>query len=241
MDLIKKRLFFLTFVGLFLTGGHTLSAQNLQLFGDFGRWLYPKECPERPIFSTTAELFHPDPWGNTFFFVDMEYTKKGVVSAYWQLVRELQFWKAPISIQLQYDGGLTNQFSYYNSYNIGPRATYSNEDNTKSFAGGILYKYIQGNTINPHSFLATIAWYLSFSEGKGTFKGYADFWQDPVQGRSDYVFFSKPQLWLNLNKFKGVHEKFNLSIGTEVRICYNLFAPDVFLIIPTAALKWTFW
>lgn len=241
MNCLRKSIFLLLLSAVIAMGTIPIFSQNIQLFGDFGRWIYPKDCPNRPFISTTAELFHKDPWGNTFFFVDMEYSSKGVTSAYWQFVRELQFWAPPISIQLQYDGGLTNQFSYYSSYNIGPRATYINPETNNSFAGGILYKYIHGNPINPHSFLATIAWYIAFAEGKGTFKGYVDFWREPALNQSDYVFFSKPQIWLNLNKLKGVHPDFNLSIGSEIRICYNLFVPDQFLIIPTIAIKWTFW
>jgi len=241
MFLIKKKLFLLVTTGLFLIGSFSLSAQNFQLFYDMGRWVYPKDCPERPYITTTVELYYPDPWGNTFFFVDMDYTKKGVASAYWQLVRELQFWKPPVSIQLQYDGGLTNQFSFYNSFAIGPRYTYNNEDFTRSISGGILYKYIQGNMVNPHNFQLSMAWYLSFAKGLGTFKGYADFWQDPAVGKSDYAFLTKPQLWFNFNKLKGVHPDANLSLGTEIRISYNFVVPDKFMVIPTLALKWTFW
>ena len=41
------------------------------------------------------EKFHPDTWGSTYFFVDMDYTSEGVASAYWEIAREIKFWKGP--------------------------------------------------------------------------------------------------------------------------------------------------
>lgn len=241
MHILKKRFFFLIFIGFLQFGNNTVSSQNLQFFLDMGRWVYAKECPNRPYITSTVEMFHPDKYGNFFYFVDMDYTKKGISGAYWQLVRELQFWNFPLSIQLQYDGGLTHQFSFHHAYAMGPRYSYHNENYSRCVSGGILYKYIQGNSINPHNFQLSMAWYIAFARGLLTCKGYADLWQDPQIGISDYAFLTKPQLYLNFNKLKKVNDDFNLSIGTEIRISYNFVLPDKFMIIPTLAIKWTFW
>jgi hypothetical protein len=241
MHLLKKGGFFLILTGLLQFGKVTVSGQNLQLFFDTGRWIYANDCPDRPYITSTVEMLHTDKYGLFFYLVDMDYTKKGIYSAYWQLIRELQFWKFPLSIQLQYDGGLTNQYSFNHAYAIGPKYNYNNDDNTRCFSGGILYKYIQGNPINPHNFQVSITWYISFAKGLLAYNGYADFWQEPQINISDYAFLTKPQLYFNFNKLKKVNDNFNLSLGTEIRISYNFFVPDKFMVIPALAIKWTFW
>lgn len=47
-----------------------LTDTNLQLFYDFGNG--------RQFVTSTFEMFHPDSWGNTFFFVDIDYNFKNV-------------------------------------------------------------------------------------------------------------------------------------------------------------------
>lgn len=42
---------------------------------------------------STVEMFKADPWGDTFFFVDMTYTKEGLNYAYWEIARNLKFWE----------------------------------------------------------------------------------------------------------------------------------------------------
>ena len=68
-------------------------AQNIQLHYDLGRAMY-NSLSDRPWVTTTVEMFKADKWGSTYFFVDMDYTDKGVASAYWEISRELKFWKA---------------------------------------------------------------------------------------------------------------------------------------------------
>ena len=103
-----------------------LRAQNIQLHYDFGRSLYDKDLKERPLLTSTVEKFHPDTWGSTYFFVDMDYTSEGVASAYWEIAREVKFWKGPFSAHLEYNGGLAKGFSYKNAYLAGATYTYNN-------------------------------------------------------------------------------------------------------------------
>ncbi|MGL5261593.1 MAG: DUF5020 family protein, partial [Bacteroides sp.] len=84
----------------------SLSAQNVQLHYDFGRGLY-NELSDRPLLTSTVEFFHPDAFGSTFFFVDMNYASKGVVSAYSEIQRQISFSSAcPINWQIEYNGGV---------------------------------------------------------------------------------------------------------------------------------------
>ena len=120
-----------------------LRAQNIQLHYDFGRSLYDKDLKERPLLTSTVEKFHPDTWGSTYFFVDMDYTSEGVASAYWEIAREVKFWKGPFSAHLEYNGGLAKGFSYKNAYLAGATYTYNNASFSKGFSLTAMYKYIQ--------------------------------------------------------------------------------------------------
>lgn len=98
-------------------------AQNVQLHYDFGGALYDKDLHGRPVLTSTVEMFKADKWGSTYFFVDMDYTSKGVAAGYWEIARELRFWQPPFSIHVEYNGGASNSFSYNNAYLGG--ATYT--------------------------------------------------------------------------------------------------------------------
>jgi hypothetical protein len=50
---------------LFFAFALTLSAQNIQQHYDFGK--------DRDYFTTTLEMFKPDEYGSTYFFVDFDY------------------------------------------------------------------------------------------------------------------------------------------------------------------------
>lgn len=212
-------------------------AQNVQLHYDFGSALYD-ELDGRPSTTTTVEMFKPDKWGSTFFFIDMDYNNKGVASAYWEIARELKFWQGPFSAHIEYNGGSSNAFSYNNAYLGGLTYSYNNADFSKGFSVMALYKYIQ-KLDKPNNFQITGTWYVNFAKGLGTFSGFADFWKEKNL-HGDYIFLSEPQIWLNLNKLKGVDEAFNLSVGSELELSNNFGARNGFYAIPTLAVKWSF-
>ncbi|MDO4703474.1 DUF5020 family protein [Tannerella sp.] len=211
-----------------------LQAQNVQVHYDFGRATNDK-LGSRPLWTTTVEMFKPDKWGSTFFFVDMDYKSDGVASAYWEISRELKFWKGPISAHLEYNGGLP---FVKNAYLAGPTYSYNNAQFTRGFTLSALYKYIQ-KANEPNNFQLTATWYLHFADGKCSFMGFADWWREP-SAVGDFVFLSEPQFWVNLNRFKGVDEKFNLSLGSEVEVSYDFAGRDGLFVIPTLAMKWSF-
>lgn len=214
-------------------------AQNVQLHYDFGHSIYSDE-KERPKLTTTVEMFKPDKWGSTFFFVDMDYTSKGVAGAYWEIARELKFWNGPISAHLEYNGGL-NYIN--NAYLLGATYTWNSADFSKVFSFTPMYKYIQKNP-SPHNFQLTGVWNVNFGKGKFTFSGFADFWREKhssIEGKAhDFVFITEPQFWVNLNKFNGVDKDFNLSVGTEWELSNNFAVYEGFKFNPTLALKWSF-
>lgn len=227
-----KRGIILLFAALLLCSG--LKAQNVQLHYDFGRALYD-ELDNRPLWTSTVEMFKPDKWGSTFFFVDMDYKKEGVASAYWEISRELRFWQGPISAHIEYNGGLNY---VKNAYLGGVTYTYNSKNFTKGYTLSAMYKYIQ-KLNEPHNFQLTATWYLHFADGVCSFTGFADWWREPSTV-GDFVFLSEPQFWINLNRFEGFDDKFNLSLGSEVEISYDFAGRDGFYAIPTLAMKWSF-
>ncbi|MDY6147988.1 MAG: DUF5020 family protein [Porphyromonas sp.] len=217
----------------------TTNAQNIQLHYDLGH--ITDSLKSRPAVTTTVEMFRPDRWGSTFFFIDMDYKDSGIKSAYWEIARDLRFWSAPIAIHLEYNGGLSNKFSYNDAYLLGTNYSYNATDFSYGFGITPMYKYLAKQN-NPHSFQVTGTWYWHFAKELLTFTGFIDFWGDRnFSGKNMLVFLSEPQLWFNLNKLDCIPNDFNLSIGTEVELSYNFPVNNQkFRAIPTLALKWNF-
>ena len=168
-----KQIISALFLCMLLSGIPGLQAQNIQLHYDFGRSLYDKDLQGRPLFTSTVEKFHPDTWGSTYFFVDMDYTSEGVASAYWEIAREIKFWKGPFSAHLEYNGGLSKGMSYKNAYLAGATYTFNNASFSKGFTLTAMYKYIQKHQ-SPNNFQLTGTWYVNFCRNLLTFSGFAD-------------------------------------------------------------------
>ena len=227
-----KKVLLTLFIATLTYGG---IAQNIQLHYDAGRFIYD-DMGGRPLFTSTVEMFKTDKWGSTFFFVDMDYKSNGVAAAYWELARELKFWKGPISAHIEYNGGLNY---IQNAYLLGATYTYNNSDFSAGYSLSAMYKHIQKHD-EPHNFQITGVWYLNFAKNNMcTFSGFADLWREKTVN-GDFIFLAEPQFWLHLNKLKGFDDKFNLSIGTEVELSNNFAARDGFYAVPTAAIRWDF-
>jgi hypothetical protein len=210
-------------------------AQNVQLHYDF----------DRGHFTSTVEMFKPDNWGNTFFFIDMDYNGPDgeVTLSYWEIARELKFWDAPISAHIEYNGGLVNTFSFGNAYLAGPSYTYLAKDFSYGLTFMAMYKYITMTPTNkPHNFQLTAVWFYNMMKGKLTFSGFADFWKEDHTVSNDgfvanfqdskYIFLSEPQLWYNATK--------NFSVGGEVELSSDFGGSAGFKVRPTLAAKWNF-
>ena len=214
------------------------SGQNIQLHYDFGR----------NSATTTVEMFRPDNWGSTFFFVDFDYNPK-VSGAYWEISRELCFWQESklnwLSAHLEYNGGLDTTAGSFNNAILGG-LTYSghSKDWSKTWSISAMYKAIPG-TIGLNgkkqtsNFQITGVWNLDFFNHWLSFNGFADFWKEArIWQGTEYIFITEPQLWVNLKNIKG-WENINLSLGTEVELSCN-FVDKGFYAMPTIAAKWIF-
>ena len=237
--IVKKVLLFCAaLVGVLFASAGKADAQNVQLLYD----------TERNCATSTVEMFRPDSFGSTFFFIDMDYTPK-VSGAYWEISREFCFWQesslAWLSVHAEFDGGLNTSAGSFNNCWLGG-LTYSghSKDFSKTWSLSAMYKLIPGTVgLNGkkqnHNFQITGVWGISFANGWCSFSGFADFWREarPWQG-TEYIFLAEPQFWVNLNKAKGL-ENFNLSLGGEIELSSN-FVEKGFNVMPAIGAKWTF-
>ena len=218
-----------------------LIAQNLQVQYDLGNG--------RKNFTSTLEMFKPDKWGDTFFFVDMEFnggTQKQPSLAYMEIARCLKLGKSPFSAHVEYNGGLiyTPAFGTVinNAYLAGVDYAWHDKNFSKFLNFKVLYKNIQGK--NPASFQLTGVWNLNYFDNKLTVSGFADFWREDnmnfsngmgdaiVPTNTNFVFLSEPQVWYNLSK--------NLSLGGEVEVGCNFGGVDGWKVCPALGAKWNF-
>ena len=212
--------------------------QNVELHYDFGK----------KGLTSTVEMFRSDKVGSTYFFIDMEFTPK-VSGAYGEIARELCFWQNSkldwLSLHVEYNGGLdTVVGSYNNAWLAGLTYSGHSKDWSKTWSLPALYKLIPGATgfkgeAQVHNFQITAVWNLDFFNRWLSFNGYADFWREiRDKQNTEFMFITEPQLWVNLNKIKGM-ENVNLSLGTEVELSAN-FVDKGFYVIPTLAIKYAF-
>ena len=223
---------------LLLSGIQRSNAQNIQVLYD----------TERDCVTSTVEMFRPDNWGSTFFFVDMDYTPT-VQGAYWEIARELCFWKESklswLSVHLEFDGGLnTAAGSFNNSWLAGLTYSGHSKDFSRTWSISAMYKLIPdtkdaAGKAQEHNFQITGVWGIQFAKGWCTFSGFVDFWREmrPWQD-TEFIWLAEPQFWINLNRIKG-WENINLSVGGEVELSHN-FVEEGFRAMPALGAKWTF-
>jgi hypothetical protein len=220
-----------------------VQAQNVQLFYDFGK--------DHQYITSTVEMFKPDKWGSTFFFIDMNYDADNantVSLAYWEIARAIKLGKSPLALHAEFNGGFGQWYdegdSLYKGYAINNAwlAGLEYSINSSDFSRGVtfqaMYKYIRDK--NNASFQLTTVWYLNLLARKVKFNGFADFWRedntffndDGTTSDSKYVFLSQPQIWYNFTE--------NISLGTEIDFNYNFGGAKGFVVNPMLGAKWTF-
>lgn len=216
-----------------------LKSQNVQLHYDFGE--------DRKMPTSTVEFFKRDSVGSTFCFIDFDYGGKaadvdGVSRAYMELSRELKFWKSPIAIHVEFDGGMFRNANaslpINNCLLFGGAYSFSNKSFTRTFSTQVLYKYI--DRANDYSFQLTLVWGLHLFNRRLSLTGFADFWRQDVQVFDDnggvadrrFVFVSEPQIWFNFQS--------HFSVGGEVEVSSNFSGHKGFMANPTLAIKWIF-
>lgn len=225
-----------TFVLFFLLP-MCLMAQNLQVHYDLSR----------QHVTSTLEMFKPDKWGNTFFFVDIDYNmmaEKHPSAAYMEIARCLKFWDGPLSAHVEYNGGLGTfhdssaltgeaAFPINNAWLLGVDYGLHNADFSKTLNLKALYKHIVGKQ---ESAQFTAVWGLHFLKHKVSFTGFADLWLEDNNNTNGSLthttFISEPQLWYNFTE--------HFSAGSEIELSNNFALTQGFRVRPTLAVKWNF-
>ena len=217
-----------------------ISAQNLQLHYDMGE--------DRKYFTTTLEMFKPDEYGSTFFFVDFDYDfsgNNGISLAYFEIARYITIYEK-LDFTLQYNDGITS----VPIQELGNIAVTLNQ----TFLVGISYPIDLGFVILNTELLyrktygskgadgqLAIVWFVPFFEDNLHFTGYLNFWSQDEKLRAgttgtndkEIVFLTEPQIWYNIDN--------HVSVGTEFEISNNFlpFQKEI-KVMPTLAIKWNF-
>ena len=215
--------------------GLIATAQNVQVHYDMGK--------DRGFLTTTVEMFKPDKYGSTFFFIDMDYSsdkrdvENGVSLAYWEIARAFK-WNENQKFmpRVEYNGGVfkldgddTPFIPIENCWLAGVERTWASADYSKILTFQLNYKNIKDK--EDASFQLTAVWTIQMADGKFTFMGFADYWKEEMFWGTDYRFLTEPQIWYNTGK--------HLSLGGEIELSNN-FVADEFKVMPTIAAKWTF-
>lgn len=219
---------------------------NLQVMYDFGS--------DRKQVTTTLEMFKPDKWGDTFFFVDHEFARNGadnhkfMSGTYIEIARGLNFWQntkfAPLSLHVEYNGGVYKSFGVNNAWLFGVNYFLHSKDFKNTLTLEALYKTIQGKDQDaPLQF--TVVWGMKDFLGvkRLNFSGFADFWwEDHVAGPNfdkakHTTFISEPQLWYQIGDHFGCP---NLNVGGEVELSADFGTYDGFKCNPCLGVKWEF-
>ena len=218
---------------------------NVQMHYDLGKAIYGDELSNRPLFTATVENFKADKWGNTFFFIDLDFGDNTMKSVYAEFSREFNLGKSPFAAHVEYNGGLSGFGSYNDAYLAGAAWNWANKDFSKTFSLKLLYKYLANQpSSNKHSWQVTTVWGIHFAKGLCSFSGFADLWHDnSVTG--NLIFCSEPEFWFHLNALESVDDDFKLSVGAELELTKNMVWPaeglnDNFYAIPAVGVKWTF-
>ena len=241
--MLRKTLFLTLSLVLFTSA----YAQNLQLHYDTRNSLYGDKVAPINYLTATFEMFKPDKWGQTFMFVDFDFSfdKRNPGLAYAEIARAFKIGDFPLMPHLEYNGGLGLVRGTGYSFSI-----------PSSYLAGVQYPFKLGNFFmstyltyklnafpkNSHDVQWTFTWNSTLANGKLSLAGFADFWTEDkqfsegedVKGKK-MIFLSEPQIWYNITE--------NFSIGSEIELSYNFvnkFAESKFYAIPTLATKWNF-
>lgn len=218
-------IFFFAFLG-------TVFSQNLQLHYDLGK--------DRKYFTTTIEMFKPDEYGSTFFFVDMDYNRggnKSVSLAYWEIARYVNPpFVNGLSATVQYNDGMLHLNGPGIDVPLGhiwlAGLSYPINLGFVTLNTDVLFRkdYLSENKADAQ---LTTVWFVPFLNGKINFTGFMDIWSTKQNGENKAVLLTEPQVWFNVTN--------HLAVGSEIEISNNFIPGESKVQVnPTVAAKWNF-
>jgi hypothetical protein len=236
---MRKNLFF-----LFILAPAYSMAQDIQVHYDLGK--------ERKYFTTTLEMFRPDSFGSTYWFVDFDYNFDGhprsMSAAYWEISRDLYMpWfknnaaVKHLGLHAEYNDGFTafrdsaenTLAASYNSIFLAG-FSYPVKIGKITITAQLLCRMPKGMT-GPDAQL-TLVWYQPVFHNRVLITGYIDVWTRdrlPEKEHKEIVIQTEPQFWFLILP--------RLGIGSEIEISKNFPAgPRPWQVNPTVAARWQF-
>jgi len=197
--------------------------QNLQVHYDFGQ--------DRGYITTTFEMFKPDDYGATFWFIDMDYDTgkdKSMSLAYLEFARYFSISLFnPFSFTVQYNDGISEYGSLGQVWLTGFSLPLS--VGSAYIAPELLYRYQRHAARMDVQF--TFVW--MFLHQKIEFAGYCDVWtQDKTADTKEIAVQTEPQIWYNMNN--------HFALGGEVEISKNFLPGKGWKVMPTVAVRYRF-
>ena len=219
-------------------------AQNLQLHYDFGE--------DRKFFTATLEMFRPDTFGSTFWFVDLDFNFPGnprsLSAAYWEISRDFYIPGLKkirpfeqLGFHIEYNDGFT---AFKDTGNYLGAASYNSVFLTGfsfpvnigqvSLTAQLLCRLPRG--MDTPDFQFTVVWLQYLLREKILFTGFMDLWsQDMIMKRNtkELVFQAEPQLWYLITP--------GIALGGEIEISHNFpVGPNEWEFMPTLGFRWEF-
>lgn len=235
---------------------------NAQILYDFGS--------DRKYVTLTLEMFKPDKWGSTYFFVDhdfnynkMETESENIAQGgtYTEISRALNFWKESKlknwSLHVEYNGGITKNYPINNAWLFGVEYLIHDKTYKNTLTLEALYKTIRKKHQNvPMQFTAVWTCNDIFGVKGLKFDGFADFWWEnhtsfldhkgnaKVDENGDIVYTNEHTIFTTEPQlWYNVGQHFgceNLSVGGEVEISNNFGSNAGFMCRPCLGVKWDF-
>ncbi len=204
-----------------------LAGQNLQLHYELDQG--------RRYMVSTLEMFRPDDFGATYWFVDVQYDDSGTKSASLAYLELARYFKFPLGNKLQttvqYNDGLFLGGGLGQVW-LGGVSTYLNLP-ILPLTVDLLYRHQSGTVSN--DIQITTVWSRTVFDGKISLMGFFDLWTFANAGNDgkDWIFLSEPQLWYHLTE--------QAALGGEIHIFYNFpVVSQAWEFYPTLGFKWEF-
>jgi hypothetical protein len=220
-------------------------AQNLQVHYDWRHTVDPQNNP-RNFPELTFKSFKALEFGSFLLKleVNLDGSRKNASKAYTEVSQTLKFWTPPIFLHLEYTGGLglfdggTGGYYLDNAYLIGAAHPFQWQGSWANIY--LAYKYT--NSPKPsHDPQVSLYWGKGFGDHWDFAstavcwtqnKNHGDPWTANLSGKR-FAFLVENEVW---------YKPFaNISVGSEIRVSYNVYATDGRLLIyPTIGTRYLF-
>lgn len=236
MTSLKKLL--LALPVLLLTALTAEAQTSAEIHYDFGRHIYNDLQGEKPIQIKLRHLSH-DKWGRNYGYVRLNPATSRLYDMETLLQRDLKFVESPFALRTEYYALMRYMSERTHAITAGISYSLSKESFALSFAPSYRYDF---GIPRPHNFQFAGDWAWTSWDRCWTISGNLVLWTNlgGESGRERVRFFTEPQVWCHLNQFVGVPDELHLSLGSELRLEYNVLHPMGFFARPTLAAKWTF-